>query len=462
MKSLKKFEGPQVILQKVFSDKSFNQKLLGLAMPVMIQNLMAALVGAADALMLCSCSQDAMAAIALATQIQFMQAIIIGSLMSGISIMGAQYWGKRDISVLEKLFAFGVNISTFFSLFFCGGCLFAPELLMKLFTADPKLIHIGAEYLQIVAFSCLFFSFSRNYLTVMRVTGHLKLSSSINIMTVLLNVLFNAVFIFGLLGIPALGVKGAAFATLLARFVELLVTVLPGSRKGFIALRFKRLITFEKDLILDYCRYTLPVIGSFLLWSVGFTSYTAILGHLGKDAAAANAIAAVVRNLCCCICDGLAAGTSIMVGHELGAGNLRQAKLYGSRSFILSFIVGIAAAIFIVAMPFISASVSLTGEAHHYLKGMLLVLAFYMIGRCVSGVTTNGIFAAGGDTLFNVKSLIIAMWCVALPCAFLGAFYFHWPVVLVYACTCLDEVGKVPFLAMHYRKYKWVKNITRA
>lgn len=449
-------------LQKIFSDKSFNRKLLGLVLPITLQNLMVALVGAADTFMLCRYSQDAMASVALATQVQFIQGIMSGALLGGLSIMGAQYWGKRDIPVMEKLLAMGIRMASLVAFVFWAGCLFVPELLMKIFASDPKLISVGSEYLRIVAVSFFFYNIARCYLTIMRVSGHVKHSVVINIMTVLLNVIFNAVFIFGLFGAPAWGVKGAAFATCLAGFIELSASVLCSFRRDFIALHFKRLFTFDKVLILDYWRYTLPVMGSTMLWGVGFAAYTAIIGHLGKDAAAANAIAAVTRNLCCCVCDGLAIGTSIIVGHELGAGNLRQGKLYGNRSFAFSFLLGGCAAVLILtALPVVSTMVTLTGDAHHYLKGMFFVLAFYMIGRSVSSVAVNGLFNAGGDTLFNVYSLVVSMWCFALPCALMGAFYFHWPVVIVFACTSLDEIGKLPWIIYHHRKYKWVRNITK-
>ncbi len=435
--------------------------MLAIVLPITLQNLMVALVGAADTFMLCSYSQNAMAAVALATQVQFIQMMLTGGFLGGLSLMGAQYWGKRDIPVIEKLLAQGIWLTSLVAFAFFAGCFFVPERLMRFFASDPELIRIGSEYLQIVAVSFIFYSISRCYLTIMRISGHVKYSVVVNILTVLLNVIFNAIFIFGLLGAPAWGVKGAAFATMLAGFIEMVTVLLLSFRRDFIMLRFSRLFSWDKRLFLDFWRYTIPLLGGTMLWGIGFSSYSAIIGHLGKDAAAANAIAAVARSLGCCICDGLAAGTSIIVGHELGAGHLRRGKLYGNRSFALSFLVGGCTSILLLgALPVVSSAITLTSEAHDYLRGMFCVLAVYMIGRAASGVGVNGIFAAGGDTLFNVYSIIAAMWCFALPCAALGAFYFNWPVVVVFACTSLDEIGKLPWLIWHYRKYKWVRNIT--
>lgn len=451
-----------MFLTKLFGDKAFNYKLISLAAPITLQNLMVALVAAADAFMLGKLDQDAMAAVSLATQIQFVQTCFVGSIIGGVGIMGAQYWGKGDMPVMEKIFGLSIRESTLLSLLFFAGCFFIPETCMKLFASDPILIRIGAEYLRIASWSYIICSLSQCYLALMRVSEHAACSAYISSGAVVLNIIFNAFFIFGLCGFPAMGVKGAAAATVLARIIELGCCVLFSMRKNFIKLHLKTIFTFEKQLICDFWRYTLPLVGSYMLWGVGFTSYTAIIGHMGRDAAAANSIAAVVRDLCCCICNGIGFGSAILIGNELGAGKLEQGRSYGQKVTIMSFITGAIAMVVILSLiPLVSSMVKLTEQAHSYLVGMFIILSVYMVGRCVCTVVINGVFSAGGDTLFDVYSLIVCMWCIAVPCAFFGAFYFGFPVLLVYACTCLDEVGKIPWVMHHYFKYKWVRNITR-
>ncbi|MBR7138399.1 MAG: polysaccharide biosynthesis C-terminal domain-containing protein [Lentisphaeria bacterium] len=450
------------MLKRLFKDRFFNQKLVTLAMPITLQNLMVALVAAADAFMLGKLNQDAMAAVSLATQVQFIQNCLVGAIVGGVGIMGAQYWGKKDIPVMEKIFGLSIRESTLVSLLFFAGCFFIPETLMKIFASDPLLIEIGAEYLRLASWSYIICSLSQCYLAIMRVSDHAGVSALISSGAVVLNIIFNTIFIFGLCGAPAMGVKGAAFATLLARAFELAGCLLFSAGKGFIRLRLKRIFTFEKELILDFWRYTSPLVGSYMLWGTGFTAYTAIMGHMGKDAAAANAIAAVVRDLCCCVCNGVAFGSSVIIGNELGAGKLLRGKIYGAKSALLAFIVGFAATgVILLSLPLVSRAVKLTPLAQEYLTGMFIILSVYMIGRCVCTVVINGIFSAGGDTLFDVYSLVVCMWGIALPCAFFGAFYLHLPVLVIYGCTCLDEVGKIPWVMFHYKKYKWVRNITR-
>ena len=177
---------------------------------------------------------------------------------------------------------------------------------------------------------------------------------------------------------------------------------------------------------------------------------------------AVNSVAAVVRDLVCCLCNGLASGGGILVGNELGAGDLKTGKLYGDRLLVLAFLTGIvSAAVMLLMTPLIMMFVKLTDGAQDYLLGMMLIMSFYMIGRAVNTIVINGIFAAGGDTMFDMYSLMVVMWGIAIPLAAAGTFFLDWPVLVVYACTCLDEVGKIPWVLIHYRKNKWVKDLTR-
>ena len=186
------------------------------------------------------------------------------------------------------------------------------------------------------------------------------------------------------------------------------------------------------------------------------------MGHLGVDAAAANSVSAVVRDLVCCACNGVGSAAGIMVGNELGVGNLERGKAYGIKLKNISWIIGFASTALVLAItPLLLHFVILTEAAQRYLTGMMIIMAFYMIGRCVNTVTINGVIDGGGDTLFDMYSLAVCMWGIAIPLALLGAFVFHWPVLLVYACTCLDEVGKIPWVMHHFRKYKWVRNLTQ-
>ena len=451
-----------MIVSDIFGDQLFRKRLLSLALPIAFQNLMLALVAAADAVMLGRFDQNAMAAVGLATQVQFVQNIILWAIVSGVGVMGAQYWGKGDRVVMGRIFGISIRQATIVCLAFFVGCRFFPEKLMLCFAHDPELVRIGAEYLRVAAGSYLLTGVSQCCLGIMKVSDHVRRATVISSGAVVLNIIFNAVFIFGMCGVPALGVRGAALATVLARIVELVWCVASSYRKTFIRLKFSDVATFDRVLSADFLRYMLPILGAGLLWGIGFTAYTALMGHLGPDAAAANAIAAVARDLMCCLCNGLAGGCGIMIGNELGAGKLELGKTYGERSMVLAFAAGgFSTLVILVVIPLVSHFIPLTELAHEYMVGMFVILSVYMIGRCVCTVVINGIFSAGGDTLFDIYSLVVCMWGIALPCAFAGAFWLKLPVLAVYGCTCLDEVGKIPWVMLHYRRYKWVRNITR-
>ena len=450
------------MLKGLFDDKPFYRKLTSLTVPIALQSLMLAMVAAADAVMLGRVDQNAMAAVSLATQIQFVQNMILGTVVSVVGILGAQYWGKNDKAVLGKIFGMAIRHSVVISVVFFIGCVYFPRYLMRCFANDETLLDLGSKYLRIAGWSYLLTGISQCYLAIMKVSDHVPRTAWISSVTVVINIILNSVFIFGLFGVPAYGAEGAAIATLIARIIELLWCIGSSYQKSFIRLEVRDLFSFDRLLAKDYWRCILPLIGAYLFWGVGFTSYTAIIGQLGPDAAAANAIAAGVRDLMCCLCNGLCMAGGILIGNELGAGRLEQGRKYGDRLAILSYIIGFFCTFVILAIiPVVKHYMKLTDKAQGYLVGMFVILSIYMIGRCVNTIIINGIFSAGGDTMFDFYSLAVCMWGIAVPCALIGAFWLHWPVLVVYSCTCLDEVGKIPWVMHHYRKYKWVKNLTR-
>ncbi|MGN0321940.1 MAG: MATE family efflux transporter [Oliverpabstia sp.] len=448
--------------ESLFSDKIFCKKLIQLTAPIALQSLMLASVAAADAVMLGSVAQNSMAAVSLATQIQFIQNMILMAFVAAAGILGAQYWGKGDHRTVNDIFCICLRYCGVVSLLFFVGCVFFPRYLMMVFTNEEVLIDIGIRYLKVAGWSYLLTGISQCYLAIMKVSEHASQTAKISSGAVIINIILNAVFIFGLFGLPAMEVQGAALATLIARVVELIWCIICSRREGYIRPDWGRFFKRNKLLISDFCKCAFPLLGASLFWGVGFTSYTAFMGHMGTDAAASNSVASVVRDLICCLCNGISSGGGILIGNELGSGNLERGKLYGDRLVKLAFLCGIlSTGVMLLVTPLVLHFVKLTDKAAQYLVGMMIIMAIYMIGRAVNTIIINGIFAAGGDTLFDMYSLAVCMWGIAIPLAAAGTFLFHWPVLVVYACTCLDEVGKIPWVMLHYKKYGWVKDLTR-
>lgn len=450
------------MLREALRDKNFVEKLIRLTIPIALQSLLVASVAAADAFMLGRLDQNSMAAVSLASQVQFVMTMFLAAVTGTGSILGAQYFGKQDFESLDDIYHMSLRLAAVIDILFFFACLFFPQYLMAFFTNDSTLAGIGIDYLRMASFSYLLVGFSIVIEIMMRVTDHAVAGAWISFSAVISNVILNAVFIFGLFGAPKMGARGAALATTISRVIELALCITLTFMPGFIGPNPKHILRHNALLAHDYIRISIPILGASLLWGIGFTSYTAIMGHMGKDAAAANSIAAVVRDLVCCVCNGIGSAAAIMIGNELGAGELDRARTYGYRLTRLSWLIGfLSMGVVLLLTPLVVHFMKLTPQAHSYLLGMMIIMSIYMIGRCVNTIAINGVLDGGGDTKFDMYSLFVMMWCFAIPVALLGAFVFHWSVLLVYFCTCLDEVGKLPWVMARIRKEKWVRNLTR-
>lgn len=204
------------------------------------------------------------------------------------------------------------------------------------------------------------------------------------------------------------------------------------------------------------------MLGSSLAWGIGFSMHSLIMGHLGSDATAAASITSVAQELITCVCKGFSSGAGIMVGKLLGQNLFDQAKQYGKKFCHLSFWVGgIHVGILCILGPIVVNFFLLSDTAKGYLVMMLIFTAFYVFAFSINTIIVCGIFPAGGDSVYDAKSVFFASWCFALPLALLGTFVFHWPVIVVYIVMCADEIVKLPWLYPRYRKYLWLKNLTR-
>ena len=439
----------------------FTRKLLALVLPITFQQFMSALVSASDALMLGALAQDALSAVSLASQVAFVENLFLAAMTIGLSMFASQYWGKGDIRSTERVFSYAMKITLIASASFFLAGLCVPNVLMRLFTDDPILIDLGAVYLRTVSAAFFLTGVSQIYLCVMKNSGKAAKSSVIASTCVVVNMILNAVLIFGLLGLPSMGVAGAAAATVTARCVEVLWCVLETTKRGQVKLRPKELLDCDRTIRTDFWRYTAPVLGNELVWGVGFTMYSVIMGHLGSDAAAANAVSNIVKNLVACFCLGLGSGSGIMVGNELGAGRLDTAKEYGGRLCKLSIVCGtVSGAVLLALTPLIFLLTNLSAQADVYLKGMLVMCSYYLVGKSVNSTTIAGIFCAGGDSKFGFFCDAVTMWCITVPLGLLTAFVFRFPVLAVYFVVNLDEIIKLPAVYRHYKKYQWVKNLT--
>lgn len=440
----------------------FFRQLFALVLPIAAQNLLSALVSASDALMLGLLDQSSLSAVSLAAQVQFVLSLFFAALTIGSGVLAAQYWGKGDTEAVEHVLMTALRASVLTAAVFFLAARFSPAFLMRLLTNEPELIALGVPYLQTASWSYLFMGVSQVYLCIMKNSGRTLRSTVYGSSALIMNLVLNALLIFGLLGLPRLGITGAALATSLARAAELALVLAENLRPEVVRIRFRGEAVQRAGLRRDFWKYTLPVLANELVWGGGVTVFTAITGRLGVDAVAANSIASIVLNVAACVCLGIGTGSGIIVGNELGRGELALAKEYGRRLYRTSLAAGIVSgAVILAASPLLLRLIpQMSGAARQYLQGMLLACALYMVGKALNSTAVAGIFCAGGDTRFGLLCDAVTTWIVVIPAGLLAAFVLKLPVLAVFCVLHLDEFVKLPFVYRHYKKYGWVRNLT--
>ena len=444
-------------------DKELYKKLFTVVAPIAFQYFMSSLVTASDAFMLGFLNQDSLSASSLAGQIAFVCGLFIFAFVSGGSVLAAQYWGKKDRKVVEEVLALTMRYSFLVGAVFTLAALFIPCQLMRFFTNDSGLVQLGAVYLRIVAFSYVLAGFSQAYFGIMKICDLAALSSLIGSLAVVLNILLNACLIFGLGPFPEMGIAGAALATVAARVFECVFILFVIAGKKCPPLRVRKVFRLNNRLLhRDYVKYTVPLLLNQLVWGGGVTMYSVIMGHLGSDATAANSIASIVRSMIASLCWGISSGVGIILGGMLGRNEIAEAKKAGGKFVRLSLVIGVSSGLVILAVtPLILKVIDLNDQAQYYLKYMMFMASYYIIGNSLNSTIIGGMFPAGGDTRFGMICDIVTLWCVVVPMGMIAAFVLKLPVLAVAFILTLDEFVKIPAVYRHYMKYKWLKNITR-
>lgn len=446
--------------------RAFYKRTLMVTLPIALQNLMDAAVNSADVLMLSFVSQSALAASSLAGQIAFILFNIIYGISSGGAVLGAQYWGKGDKRTVERVLGISLRTAVLISALFTFAALFLPETLMRIFTNDPALIADGVRYLRSVALSYVLGGFASVYLAVMRSVGRVKTSALIHCSAVIMNVVLNACFIFGWGPFPKLGIVGVGLATTITRLIEVIICIWDGSRCKEVRLRVRDFLAKGGSLMRDFISFSIPAAANDIVWGLAFSVYSIILGHLSSDIVAANSVASVVRNLGTAFCFGTASSAAIILGNTMGENRLAEARVYARRFLWLAVWTAVAGGITILlcrplVLDFMHLYVTVTDVVKHELSLMLYINSYYIMGMSLNTMLICGLFRAGGDVKYGLVMDTFAMWVYAVPVGLLCAFVFKLPEMWVYFILCLDEFVKLPANIWHYKKMKWIRNITR-
>lgn len=443
--------------------KQFYRRVFTLVVPMALQNLINVGVTATDVLMLGKVSEQVLSGCSLGGQVFFIFNLFLFGISSGVSVLTAQYWGKRDTVSIEKLMGIVMRLALFVGLIFMFGSFCFPESLMRIFTNEPEVIAEGVRYLRIVAFTYPMVALSTTYLNLIRSIERVLVSTVVYGCSLLLNFVVNAVLIFGLFGAPKLGIVGAAVGTLCARLLELvMMLVYAYFRNRTVRLRFAYFLHQDRLLMKDFFHYSGPVVVNEFMWGAGYSAMAAIVGHLGSSAVAANSVAHVMRQLATVIVFGIGNATAILLGKTIGEGKPEEAKIFAGRLMRLAIAFGmIGGALIFAIRPLIIKGFGFTGLTADYMHSFLFMMSYYVVAQSATCTCIVGVLRAGGDTKFGMFIDAGVLWGCSIFLGALAAFVWKLPVKTVYFILMSDELVKIPFCYFRYKQKKWLKNVTR-
>ena len=449
----------------MIQDKRFYKMFFALALPLALQNLLVYSVNMMDTIMLGRYSQNAMSGVSLCNQVQFLLQMLVVGAGEGAVVLGAQYWGKNKLEPIPHIigaalrFGGGMAVAMFLIV------LFMPEQLLGLLSNEPLVIAEGVQYFRIICYSYIVFTVTNILVASLRSIGIVNIGYIISFSTLCINVCLNYLLIYGNLGFPELGVRGAAIATMVSRCVELLIVIYYLKfREKQLCLTLKKLIFIDTSYIRDYIRVSFPVLLNQAQWGVAQMVQTGILGNLGGDVTAANAIAVQAYQVLSVVAYGAASAAGIVVGKTIGAGKQGELKKQVSTLEVLFSVIGICSgfAIFLLRGPILTVfGGSLTENAYRLSMQFMAVIALTTVGTSYQVACDNGIIRGGGDTAFSAKMNLISMWLIVVPSSALAAFRWDCAPAVVFFLLKWDQLYKIIPVSIRLHSWKWVRVVTR-
>ncbi|MBO5253747.1 MAG: MATE family efflux transporter [Clostridia bacterium] len=444
-------------------DKSFYSSLVKLAIPIALQNAITFAVNFADNLMIGSLGDSAISGVYVGNQLQTLLQMFIGGIEGAILILAAQYWGKRDTNTIKKIVATGVHFAVVIGALISLVAILFPSYVMAFFIQDQSVIEMGTPYVRVVGMSYLFFCISQVMVASMRAVETAKIGLYVSFMTLGVNVILNYVLIFGKLGLPALGVTGAAIATLVSRILEAVVMVVyvRGIDKK-LKLRFRDLMKSDRRIVHDFIKYGLPLMGGQIVWSVNMLAQTWIFGRFDGSVMTATSITGQLHNMMYIAMNGLSSAVGIITGKTVGAGRLDKIREYSRTTQVIFLGVGLLSglAVHLLRDPFIALYTDASPEAVEYSRQFINVISISIIGTCYQAACLFGLVKSGGDISFVFKNDTIFVFLVVLPSGLLATFLGA-PAWVVYACLKSDQILKCFVALVKINRYNWMKNLTR-
>jgi len=444
-----------------FKDRAFIRELLIIAIPISFQQLINASLNMIDVIMVGQLGESAIAAMGLSNQVFFVLILILFGTTSGMAIFTAQFWGKQEIEPIRKVLGMSLITATFFALLFSLAALLIPETVLGLYTTDAEVIRLGSSYLRIVGFTYVPIAIATSYIAVLRSIQLIRISVVATVSALIFKTILGYGLIFGIGGLPAMGVRGAAIGTASGWTLELiLLIILIYTQKTPLAANPLTFFSFDLSFFARVIKTVSPAVANEMFWSVGITTYNAIYAHIGTDSIAAINVNATIEELGFVVFMGLGSASAVMVGNRIGAGKKDEAYETVRRVTIMGiiFALGIGAIIFSLR-DVIVGLYDLSPSGVNNVRWLLLMMACTLWIRMFNFSVFVGALRAGGDTRFALVMEICSIWLIGVPAAYIGAFVFHLPVYWVYLMVILEEVVKAFVSAWRFRSRKWIHDL---
>lgn len=445
-------------------DKAFYKKMAAIAIPLALQNLINVGVGLLDTVMLGQLGEVAMSGSSLGNQIGFIYQIMNLGLTAGAGVLTSQYWGRKDPASIRKVMSMAYKISMTLATIFTILALTIPDTLMRFYTEEPQVIAEGARYLRVIAFTYWVSGFTMTSMSILRTVGTVKITLYMYIVSFFVNVFFNYCLIFGHFGFPAMGIVGAAIATVIARAVEcaiIVVYVFRIDKKICFQVRdlFQKI---DRNILGIYMRYGAPVLCNEMLWSIGSTMLSVIMGHMGSSFVAANSICQVIFQCTSVINQGVGQAAGVMAGNTIGEGKYKRARNQSLTLFVLSIGFGIVSSLvmFAIRTPVIDLY-KVTEETRVIAFAIMDMMCILVVFQAISSINMFGTLRGGGDSKYVLFFDVTSMWFFSVPLGWLAGLVFKWPVWLVYLCLRSGDIFKSIGCIFRIISGKWIKDVTR-
>ncbi|MGL5345857.1 MAG: MATE family efflux transporter [Peptostreptococcaceae bacterium] len=444
-------------------DKYFYKTALNIALPIAIQNLITFSVSMADTVMLGNLGELSLSASSIGNHLGFFLMVLMFGVGGGASVMASQYYGQKDVDSIHKVIAIMYRVCIILSVFFALIAIITPKLFMNIYTNDIEVINEGVLYIRIIGISYIFYSITNCTISILRSVKTVRISLLVYSISLIINIFFNYILIFGKLGFPVLGIRGAAIATVISRIAEFLIVlifIIYFEKK--IHLRFKDITVIDKDMISNFKKVCTPIILNELFWAIGSTIISIIVGRMGRVVVAANSINNVTFQFASLFVFGLASASSVIIGNIIGEGKYEKAKEYASTICILSFAMGILSGLTIyLVRPIVVNFYNVSQSTKVIAMQIMIATSIIAIFKSLTSNIMMGVLRGGGDNKFVFKVEMIFLWCISIPLGLLSAFVFKLPIFVIFIAIKIDEVLKALVGILRLKSGKWIKDFTR-